>query len=185
MGTRSGGDSFGVHFSVSGLTPRWSRRPAHSLLAADAVARRPRLIANPLGCFSQLATINDSSHTSWPLPTRILLLTYSRIEHVSTSYKHSVIVVPGDRASGTKLKRMRVGDRALVRVSEFEEFQASRPARITGKVVDQRRESPYPALLWEEEAQQSKLIYPFRMPVTFDNGPRTKPHCVNWKRSAL
>src|SRR5687768_6564885 len=94
-------------------------------------------------------------NSHWHRPARILLLTYNRVEHLLTTYRHGVIGVPGDPANETKLKRMRPGDWILIRVSDFDAFQASRPARITGRFIDQRKPgSPYPTSLWEEEIEQ-------------------------------
>ena len=123
-------------------------------------------------------------NSSWPKPARILLLTYDRADHISTSYRSSLIGVAGDRANATKLKQMRKDDWVLIRISTFPGFQASRPARIVGKVIDQRRGSPYPELLWEEEIETSAIVYPLRIPVSFADGPRTKPGCVNWESLA-
>ena len=124
-------------------------------------------------------------NTNWSRPNRILLLTYNRPEHISTTYRQGVIGVPNERANETKLKRMRVGDWVLIRVSAFEEFQAARPARITGRFIDQRKVgSPYAPLLWEEELELGRIVYPFRIPVSFEGGPHTKAKCVNWKSLA-
>lgn len=117
----------------------------------------------------------------WPLPKRILLLTYDRLDHLITTVEHSVVGIPADRASKTKASQVRIGDWVLIRVSTVAEFKSSKPARVVGKAVIQKEKSQYPDLLWEEEQEQSRVIFPLRIPVTFDGGPQTKSGCVSWE----
>jgi len=122
----------------------------------------------------------ETLKTSWPRPARILLLTYDRADHLVTTADYSVIGIPKDRASVTKAKRVRADDWFLIRLSEVAEFRASRPGRITGRGLRQTPGSPYPNLLWPEEVESSNIVYPFRIPITFEGGPPTKPGCISW-----
>jgi hypothetical protein len=121
---------------------------------------------------------------SWHRPKRILLLTYERADHIGTSYDQSVVGVPDLRASITKARRVFRGDWVLIRASDVPRFVASRPARVTGRPVEQRTGSSYPDLLWEAEREAGRVLYPLRIPVTFDGGPQTKPGCINWETLA-
>ena len=120
----------------------------------------------------------------WQAPKRILLLTYDRPDHIITTYDHSVVGVPGDRGSQTRAGRVRPGDWVMIRLSQIGRFAAARPAMVTGRGSLQGLTSPYPALLWEAEKESGRIIYPFRIPVTFEGGPMTKPGCVNWQSLA-
>jgi len=121
-----------------------------------------------------------SSDSGWQKPARILLLTYERTDHALTSYEQNVVGVPGDRGSITRARKVRKGDWVLIRLSDWPGFRASRPALITGRAVVQGEGSPYPNLLWPAELDQQKIIYPVRIPVTFEGGPQTRSGCVNW-----
>lgn len=120
----------------------------------------------------------------WSDPKRILLLTYDRLDHVLTTYANMLVGVPGDRGSITKASRVRRGDWALIRVSSIPEFMASRPAMILDKPRLPALGDPAPEPLWEAETESQKVIYPLRIPVLFEGGPKTKPGCINWETMA-
>lgn len=124
--------------------------------------------------------MTGSLSTAWPTPAQVLLLTYERADHVVTTLDHSVVGIPSDRASITKASRTRIGDWVLIRISELPNFIAGPPARVTGKPIRQGPKSPYPDLLWEAEKEQARVLYPLRIPVTFDGSPHTIPGCINW-----
>lgn len=44
--------------------------------------------------------------------------------------------------------------------------------------------SKYPDFLWDAEQESSQVIYPFRIPVSFEGGPRTRARCINWQSLA-
>jgi hypothetical protein len=120
----------------------------------------------------------------WPTPAQILLLTYERADHLITTLDHSVVGIPSDLASITKASRARIGDWVLIRISELAKFVAGPPARVIGKPLKQGPNSAYPDLLWEAEEERGQILYPLRIPVTFDGGPHTKPGCINWESLA-
>jgi hypothetical protein len=123
----------------------------------------------------------DLAGTTWSHPKRILLLTYKRSDHLATTFDNCVVGIPDHRASITKAKSVRSGDWVLIRLSESGAFAASRPARVAGMPVEQRLGAPYPNLLWPEEVEVGKILFPLRIPVTFEGGPRTRPGCVNFE----
>lgn len=126
----------------------------------------------------------------WPRPSKILLATYYRLDHLETTIEHSVVGVRIDgKGSASKANQLTVGDWVLIRLSEFsntifDHLLVHRPARVTGRAVLQKAggsaNSPWPERLWPEETERSKLVFPFRIPVTFDGGPSLRPDCFTW-----
>jgi hypothetical protein len=38
--------------------------------------------------------------------------------------------------------------------------------------------------LWPAEIESASIIYPTRIPVSFEGGPKTRPGCINWESLA-
>jgi hypothetical protein len=126
----------------------------------------------------------------WPPPNRILLATYNRADHAITTKKQGVVGLPvHGRGLSAKIHELNVGDWVLIRISEFgteyRELIVVGPARIIDHAILEKSGSPnmnrWPTLLWPEEIETNRLVYPYRIPVTFMGGPSLSLGCITWE----
>lgn len=124
----------------------------------------------------------------WPDPKRILLLTYDRLDHLSLSVDEGVIGVAEAAGNASKANKLRPGDWVLLRLTEYKELAdhllVYPPARVTGfPLLQGKRNSPWPDLLWPEEIETKSLKYVQRVPVAFDSHSEWAPH-LTWQSLA-
>ncbi|MCC6246008.1 MAG: hypothetical protein IT353_24455 [Gemmatimonadaceae bacterium] len=124
---------------------------------------------------------------NWADPRRVFLLTYDRIDHLILTCKKGVVGVAVDGAScASKANRLQEGDWLLLRLTEYkdlaEHLLINPPCRVTGRPVLQRDNTPnaiWPELLWQEELEKQRMIYPMRIPVEFDDEVTWNPR-ITW-----
>jgi len=125
---------------------------------------------------------------------RFFLHTYDVEENWPITREQSVWGCKKDGAGlATKARQLSAGDIIIVRdavmesVNRFLGFSSCRPlaffgyCTVAGPVFDQRPESPYGALLWHDEKTERRIIYPIRVPVTFEGLPRLDLSQVTWE----
>lgn len=136
---------------------------------------------------------SDAIDARWPHPTRILLTTYNRWDHAERTVERGVVGVRDDGAgSASKANRLRKDDWVLIRITEdkeaFDHLFVLPPARVTGPSVLERLEQasgkPWPLLLWPEEVENGKLIFPLRIPVSFEGSLKKRVLKVTWESLA-
>lgn len=104
----------------------------------------------------------------------MLLHTYNRLDHLVETIDHGVVGVPEDGASSSsKANRIKPGDWILLRITDariaLEHLVLAPPLLVIAqpflqfKAKDVNR---WPELLWSEEKEVGKCIYPFRIPIT-------------------
>jgi len=118
----------------------------------------------------------------WNTPLRVLLLTYNRHDHWRTTLRESVAGVRKDDAGSIgKAQRARKGDWVLIRDLSRPGLVLGPPAKVTDRPAMHHDGSSLPKLLWEEERERGLVLFPLRIPVTFDGTIPVRPERTNWK----
>lgn len=117
---------------------------------------------------------------TWPTPKKILLHTYDRANHLIESLEKGLVGVPDDgSAAASKANQIGVDDWVLLRLTEYKALashlllapalRVCRPPFLQGKGRGVDKDCP--PLFWERERAENRVLYPFRIPVTWLDTP--------------
>lgn len=113
---------------------------------------------------------------------RFFLYTYATRKNWDESKRTCVFGTWKDRTGlATKVQRLKRGDLIVIRNGECRhELKCFGAGRVFGDVFDQERFSPYRDLLWKDEVEAGKVLYPMRVPVDFKGGPAVQLDRITW-----
>jgi hypothetical protein len=114
---------------------------------------------------------------------RIFLYTYKSKGNFELSIKAGVFGAWKDRTGlATKIQKLKRGDLIIIRNAASKiNLEIFGCGRVVGDVYDQEHFSPYRDLLWNDEINAGKTLYPMRVPVDFKEVPTFINKIIPWK----
>lgn len=113
---------------------------------------------------------------------QLFLYTYAAPENYDLSKRAGVFGTwKDDTGLATKVHRLAREDLIIIRNGRCRSLEFFGVGRVVGDIYDQHQFSPYRDLLWKDEVDSGKILYPIRVPVDFKQVPTVNLDRITWK----